>query len=102
MSRFKKGDKVRVIQFATPDIGNNRYFSIGDIGIVMESNVHARGLILTDVSFKGQGNKNVIDGGRWWVYCEDSLALVYDFKFDISTLDEDALIPEELYKKGEN
>lgn len=76
-TKFKVGDKVRVIQMAGDDHANTQYFNVGDIGIVINPNVSAghHGYII-DVDFRNQGNKELYLDGVWCVYCEDSLELV--------------------------
>jgi len=101
MSRFKRGDKVRVVCYAGNDTGNTRYFSIGDIGVVEFIEVIGiKNPSMIQVNFNDPSNKKIYQKGIWYVYCEDSLEFhgKYD-KIDISTLDEDALIPDVLYKQ---
>ena len=102
MSRFKVGDMIRVFQYAGNDSKNHDYFRIGDIGTILGVNISGiSGPNMLRVDFNNPSNEYITGVGKWYVYNQDSVELFNDFKidFDISTLDEDALIPEELYLK---
>lgn len=63
---FKIGDKVRVTGFAYAD--DAEYFSIGDVGVIVDSNEFDVGQVFID--FNNQGNSSVYGDGFW--YTSDS------------------------------
>jgi len=100
MNKFSVGDKVKVVQYAGRDSENHRYFKIGNVGIVRQVNLRGVGGYqdMLFVDFNDPSNTYIFGNGCWYVYNENSLRLD-TIEIDISTLDEDALIPQELYEK---
>lgn len=63
MRKAQVGDKVIIT-----NVGGGDYYSVGDIGVILRIDRDC-----CEVDFNNQGNKRVVDDGRWWVgyYSDD-------------------------------
>jgi hypothetical protein len=70
---------VQYPQLRTPEVGDlviitntkitgEEYFSIGDIGKIIEHDYDDNNEHVYEIDFKDQGNKKIIQHGLWWVH----------------------------------